>query len=152
MRKQIKWLKPALKNRPTHAHLLIPHMLGYTEKLVRFISKWRTAVGSDTVTWKYPTEWEKWSYREARAIFHTYCGRTDIDPRYETEVTKCKCDNADLSSNHIISQCRNSRELDSRLDADTLPPTFNKEMVLDKEWGPKIRNFLRKTRLGMDQI
>jgi hypothetical protein len=27
------------------------------------------------------------------------------------------------------------------------PPAFNKGMVLDKEWGPKIRNFLRKTRL-----
>jgi hypothetical protein len=53
-------------------------------------------------------------------VFHTYCGRTDIDPIYETEVTKCKCGNAVSQATISLANAESSRESDSRLDVDTL--------------------------------
>jgi hypothetical protein len=34
------------------------------------------------------------------------------------------------------------------LPSFTTPPVFTKEMILDKNWGPGIRTFVKKTGLG----
>jgi ribonuclease HI len=114
-----------------------------------FLGRWRLNIGSENLSWKYPSEWEGWTYREARAYFRTYSGRTDIDPRHEHEATKCKCSTADLSSDHIIGYCPLFDQARSCIRGqDLTPPVFTKEMILDKNWGPGIRTFVKKTGLG----
>jgi hypothetical protein len=66
----------------------------------KFITKWRTAVDTPDISWKYPQAWQQWSYRMARAIFQVYSGRTDIDPRHEHEAIKCTCGEAELCTDN----------------------------------------------------
>jgi hypothetical protein len=114
-----------------------------------FLGRWRLNIGCEILSWKYPSGWEGWTYREARAYFRTYSGRTDIDPWHEHEATKCKCSTADLSSDHIIGYCPLFDQARSCIRGqDLTPPVFTKEMILDKNWGPGIRTFVKKTGLG----
>jgi hypothetical protein len=105
-----------------------------------FLGRWRLNIDSENLSWKYPSEWEGWTYREARAYFRTYSGRTDIDPWHEHEATKCKYSTADLSSDHIIGY-----KIRSCIRA---PPVFFIKMILDENWGPGIRTLVRKRGLG----
>jgi hypothetical protein len=115
----------------------------------KFITKWRAAVDTPDISWKYPPGWQQWSYRMARAIFRVYSGRTDIDPRHEHEAVKCTCGEAELCTDHIIGHCRLfGKARDEARNKHLSPPRFTKELVLDNIWGEKIRGFLRKTRLG----
>jgi hypothetical protein len=43
------------------------------------MSRWKTEIGMTSATWKYPLEWENWSFRDSKAIFGIYCGRTEVD-------------------------------------------------------------------------
>jgi hypothetical protein len=45
------------------------------------MSRWKTEIGMTSATWKYPLEWENWSFRDSKAIFGIYCDRTEVDPR-----------------------------------------------------------------------
>jgi hypothetical protein len=81
--------------------------------------------------------------------FRTYSGRTDIDPRHEHEATRCKCSAAGLSSDHIIEYCPLFDQARSCVRAQYLtPPVLMKETILDENWGPGIRKFVKKTGLG----
>jgi hypothetical protein len=85
----------------------------------------------------------------ARAIFRVYSSRTDIDPRYEHEVAKCTCGEAELCTDHVSVHCRLFDKVrDEARNKHLSPPRFKKELVLDNIWGERIRTFLRKTRLG----
>jgi hypothetical protein len=84
----------------------------------------------------------------ARTVFRVYCGRAEIDPRHENEAEKCDGSEADLCTDHI-GHCRLFDQL--RYEAQKrciTPPTFTKELVLDKVGNKRIQEFLRKTRLG----
>jgi hypothetical protein len=101
------------------------------------------------ITWKYPAEWKQWSYRMALTVFWVYCGWTEIDPRSEHEAEKCECGEADLCTDHVIGHCRLFDQLRYEAQKGCIaPPTFTKELVLDKICSEKIQEFLRKTRLG----
>jgi hypothetical protein len=115
----------------------------------KFITKWRAAVDVPGISWKYPPEWQQWSYRMTRVIFRVYSGRTDIDPRHEYEAVKCTYGEAELCTDHIIGHCRLFDEaLYEARNKHLSPPRFTKEPVLDNILGERIRVFLRKTRLG----
>jgi hypothetical protein len=114
-----------------------------------FVTRWRQEIGMPDITWKYPAEWKQWSYRMARTVFRVYCGRTEIDPRHEHEAEKCECGEADLCTDHVIGHCRLFDQLRCEAQKGCIaPPTFTKELVLDKIWSEKVQEFLRKTRLG----
>jgi hypothetical protein len=93
-----------------------------------FITKSRAAVGVPDISWKCPPEWQKWSYRMARAIFRVYNGRTNIDPGHEHEAVKCTYGEAD----HIIGHCRLFDKVRGEARNKHLsPPRFTKDLVLD---------------------
>jgi ribonuclease HI len=117
-----------------------------------FLKKWRSESNSDKISWKYPEERDGWSFRLARAIFRVYCGRTDIDPRHGQEPTICKCNDAEISSKHIIGHCSLFENARNRMrNNSVVPAIFTNEMILDPEWGPRMINFLRATRLGFGE-
>jgi ribonuclease HI len=114
-----------------------------------FVTRWRQEIGMPDITWKYPAEWKQWSYWMARTVFRVYCGRTEIDPRHEHEAEKCECGEADLCTDHVIGHCRLFDQLRYEAQKGCItPPTYTKELVLDKIWSEQIQEFLRKTRLG----
>jgi hypothetical protein len=77
----------------------------------------------------------------ARTVFRVYCGRTEIDPCHEHE--------ADLCKDHVIGHGRLFYQLRYEAQKGCItPPTFTKELVLDKIWSERIQEFLSKTRLG----
>jgi hypothetical protein len=39
-----------------------------------FLGRWKLNIGSVNLSWKCPSEWKVWTYREARAYFRTYLG------------------------------------------------------------------------------
>jgi hypothetical protein len=115
----------------------------WIERIAReiFLGRWRLNIGFENLSWKCPSEWEGWTYRKARAYFRTYSGRTDIDPRHEHEVTKCKCSTADLSSDHIIGYCPLFDQARSCIRGQDLTlPVFTKEMILGKNWDPEYKH------------
>jgi ribonuclease HI len=118
----------------------------------QFIDKWREAMNDTHISWKYPEEWSNWSFRYARSIFQVYCGRTKVDPRHGEEAVMCKCQDAEISSKHILGQCQLFDRLRSRMtQRNELPTHISNNMVLEKEWGAAMRKFLEQTRLGFSE-
>ena len=117
-----------------------------------FITKWRQRLNCQDISWKYPEAWNGWSFRMARAIYRVYCGRTEVDTKQGEAVVKCKCKEADLSSSHIIGHCKLFDQARHRLRGrHILPAVFTNHLVLDKEWGPRMVNFMTLTRLGFSK-
>lgn len=113
------------------------------------LKTWAESIGEESLPWNYPEEWNKWPFRLARAIFRTYSGRTAVDPRHGAEAQMCQCNQAELSTNHILGHCTIFSDIRNRLmKNNAVPPTLTNKMVLDKEWGPTIISFMLQTRLG----
>jgi hypothetical protein len=113
------------------------------------MSRWKTEIGMTCVTWKYPLEWENWSFRNSKAIFGIYCGRTGVDPRPNNDDKPCQCEIDLISSDHLISKCRLlEKERDRIQRLNIAPPLLLKEMILDKYFEPGIRDLSKKIGLG----
>ena len=115
----------------------------------KFLTAWQNALGGPKRSMSYPEAWSTWSFHKASAIFRVYCGRTQIDPRHGEEQQNCRCSAVEISSKHLIGSCPLLDGPRNQLRARQLtPPELTNELVLDKEWGPRIFQFMQKTGLG----
>jgi hypothetical protein len=109
--------------------------------------RWKTEIGMTSATWKYPFEWENWSFRDSKAIFGIYCGRTEVDPRPNNDDKPCQCGIDLISSDNLISKCRLlEKERERIYGLNIAPPLLSKKMILDKDFGPGIRGLAKKNR------
>jgi hypothetical protein len=114
----------------------------------QFRKKWQISSDTSSISWKYPDEWKGWTSHYAEAIFSAFAGRAATDPRFNEDPTPCKCGHPDLSSRHIIEQCPILTEKTENMERACSPPNLTSGMLLDKEWGSKVRDFAKKTGLG----
>jgi hypothetical protein len=113
------------------------------------MSRWRTEIGMTFATWKYPLELENWSFRDSKAIFGIYCGRAEVDPRPDRDDKPCQREVDLISSEHLISKCRLlEKERDRLYGLNIAQPLLSKEMILDKDFRPGIRDLAKKIGLG----
>jgi hypothetical protein len=57
------------------------------------------------MTRKYPLEWGNCSFRDSKAIFGIYCGRTEVDPRPNNDDKPCQCGIDLISTSGKIPSC-----------------------------------------------
>lgn len=115
----------------------------------KFLKQWAESMGVPSISWEYPRERGSWTFKYARAIFRTYCSRTEIDTYPGQQPKLCRCQHGDLSSQHIIADCPIFEGARGRLThGHATPPPLTAALVLDKEWGPKMHKFLESTGVG----
>jgi ribonuclease HI len=115
----------------------------------RFFKLWSQNSANKISNWNYPLEWERWNFRESKAIFRIYCGRTEIDPLPGRTEQPCKCGTNILSCDHLLKDCTLfDSERHSKLGLLSLHSAVKKEEILDKICGPKIRLFAKSIGLG----
>jgi hypothetical protein len=106
----------------------------------QFLQKWQIASDTSSISWKCPNEWKGWTSHYAKAIFSAFAGRTATDPRFNKDSTPCKCGHPDLSSRPIIEQCPIFDQRRQKIwNGHEAPPNLTSDMLLDKEWGSKVR-------------
>ena len=118
----------------------------------RFHKEWSKELNLDRITWSYPEEWRKWTFKRAKAFFRIYCGRSYSDPLPGQDPVRCQCNDSDLSSDHLLGQCtlfERSRYLLLKGTANT--PILTKELILDRTWGPATRTLAQKIGLGFKE-
>jgi hypothetical protein len=93
--------------------------------------------------------WKGWASHYAKAIFSAFAGRTATGPRFNEDPTPSKCGHPDISSRHIIEQCPLFDQRRQKIwNGHAAPPNLPIDMLLDKEWGSRVRDFAKKTGLG----
>ena len=123
------------------------------EARTKFFHDWRKELGLQQVSWKYPIEWSRWSFKKATAFFKIYCGRTAHDTRHGKEPIYCKCKEAHISSDHILGHCmlfERSRYL--ALRKLPYPATLTKELILDETYGEAVRTLAESIGLGFREL
>ena len=115
----------------------------------RFYKKWQSAIPNAHVDMRAPKHFDALSWRECRAVFRIFAGRTPSDPNQGAEKIPCDCGVSDISSQHLLMECPQLDEprkrLVGRLPADTV---LTPSLAIQKQFTAHFVKFIRETGLG----
>jgi ribonuclease HI len=111
--------------------------------------KWKLEIPQATCRLSSPTHYNSLSYQQTAAVLRIYAGRTETDGLRNDLPTPCKCEMANLSSAHILTECR-------LMDQARLPLTkkfpegeiMTTEIAIHPKYVLLVSEFARKTGLG----
>lgn len=111
--------------------------------------KWKLEIPQATCSLSAPTHYDNLTYRQTAAVLRIYAGRTEADGLRNDTPTPCKCGMANLSSAHILTECR-------LMDQARAPLTkkfpegeiMTTEIAIRPKYVQLVSEFARKTGLG----
>jgi ribonuclease HI len=115
----------------------------------RFYRKWQTVIPNAQVDMRAPKHFDSLSWRECRAVFKIFAGRTPSDPYQGEEKIPCDCGASDISSQHLLMECPQLDEPRKRL-VERLPAeiTLTPSLAIQKQFTAHFVRFIRETGLG----
>lgn len=114
-----------------------------------FHRNWARELPEATCSMKAPSHYDHLTHQQTGAVLRIYAGRTATDGLRNADPVPCRCEMANLSANHILTECR-LMDVARREIAKAFPKgeQLTSSIAIQPKYVTLVSNFARKTGLG----